>query len=369
MILMRLLRSPVARPLISIGAGLLVAAILMALSGYAPGPALSALGSGATGLAAGPTAGSSDLPLGAWHVSLFQLSQSLARCIPLLLCGLSVAIGLRAGLFNIGAQGQMIFGALASAVVGLRVVGPGTPPAVAVPLCLLSAALAGGAWAALPGALRALRGAHEVITTIVLNLVAANIADYLVGHHLQDPGSQAMQTAEIPTSSWLAPLAAHSNLTWGLFVALLAAAGVSFLIDRTAVGFEIRAVGQGPDAAAAAGIPVAAIRIAAMALSGALAGIAGGIEVLGAQHRYVDGIAGTSGFDGIAVALLAGLGGPAIAASALFFGALASGSSFMETMTSVPAPISTIVEGVVIAFAGLRFRQAASAPPVEEASR
>ncbi len=356
--------SGILRPIGSVTIGLILAAALMKASGYPPGEAFSALWTGATGLAAGPPAGTHALAFGSGHIALFQMAQSLSKMTPLLFCGLAVALGLRAGLFNIGAQGQMTFGALAAAAVGMRT---GLPPLLHIPLTLAAGAIAGAVWAALPGLLKARRGVHEVISTIMLNFVALDIANYLITHNMRDPNSQNPQTPEVAASAVLAPLIPHTALTVGLLLALLAALAVTLLIRCTALGYAIRAVGLGAEAARAAGIAVPRTLIVTMALSGALAGLAGAVEVMGVQHRYATGIAASYGFDGIAVALLGGLGGIGVAFSALFFGGLASGSSYMESLTNVPAPISVIVQAVVIAFVGMRPRPRTAPAPTAPA--
>ena len=352
-----------ARPLLSILAGLLLAAVLMQLSGYDVRAAYSALWSGATGLEMGHAHQSNQLALGGLnlHINLYQLAQSLSRVTPLLLAGLAIALGLRAGLFNIGAQGQMTVGALAAAAVGAWGTGTGkaggaglVPPFVHVPLVLLAGALVGGLWGALPGLLKAYRGVHEVIATIMLNYLGLNIVTYLVTHNLKDLKSSATQTAPIAHSAWLSPWVAGSNLTAGFVLALVLAILVTFLVRRSALGYQIRAVGLGAEAARAAGIPVARVLVTTMFLSGALAGIAGAIEVMGIHHRYVEGVAGNYGFDGIAVALLGGLGGIAVTLSAFFFGFLAGGADYMETLTNVPNSIAVIVQAFVILFVGIR---------------
>jgi len=342
------------RPLASILVGLLVAALLMMLSGYDVRGAYGALWSGATGLASGAARGSNQVGLGSLHLNLYQLAQSLARVTPLLLTGLSIALALRAGLFNIGAQGQMMVGALAAATVGLLGGSGGLPPLLHLPLTLLAGALAGGLWGALPGLLKAYRGVHVVIATIMLNYLAFNLVTYLVTHNLKDASSSSTQSPLIAPSAILPPLIAGSNLTLGFPLALLLAALISFLVRRTAPGYQIRAVGQGADAARAAGIPVERVMVMTMFLSGALAGIAGSIEVMGIHHRYVDGVAGSYGFDGIAVALLGGTGGVAVTLSAFFFGFLANGADYMESLTSVNNSIAVIVQALVILFVGIR---------------
>jgi len=346
-----------ARPLLSVLIGLALAGIIMAVSGYVVRDAYAALWTGATGLEGGPAQRAGQIALGPLHLNTFLLAQSLAKATPLLFVGLAIALGLRAGLFNIGAQGQMTCGALAAAVVGLR---SGIPVMIHVPLILLAGMATGALWGALAGWFKATRGVHEVLSTIMLNYVAVNIATYLTTHNLKDPTEQAAQTAAIDRSVWLTPLVAGGNLTVGLLLALLAAAFVAALIGRTAPGFEIRTMGMGLEAGRAAGIPVARTLTLTLALSGGLAGLAGAVEVLGVQHRYLQGIAANYGFDGIAVALLGGLSAPAVVLSALFFGALASGSTYMQLQTDVPDSIAVIVQAAVILLVGIRLLRPSS---------
>jgi simple sugar transport system permease protein len=356
----------VGRALVSVLVGLALAGLVMQLSGYNALAAFAALGSGATGLNLGPVNSRGDLPIGpapgVAHLDTFLLAQSLSRFTPLLLTGLAVALGLRAGLFNIGAQGQMVCGALAAAVVGLLGAEGGSkggswPPFLHLPATLLAGMAAGALWGALPGLLKAVRGVHEVISTILLNYIAIKFADYIVSHLVKDPKSMAVQTPLMAKSAWLPPLVPGANLTPGLALALLATVAFVLLFRRVALGFAIRAVGQGMEAARAAGIPVGPILTLTMALSGALAGLAGAIEVMGVHHRFVQGVAGSYGFDGIAVALLGGLNGGGVTLSALFFGALANGAAFMQLQTDVPDSIAILVQAVVILFVALRFRR------------
>lgn len=362
------------RPLLGVVAGLLLAGLVVRASGYPALSAFAALWSGATGLEAGPALGPTQVALGSGHVNLFLPAQSLSKVTPLIFCGLAVALGLRAGMFNIGAQGQMTVGALCAAVVGeigkRNAAGEGSlPPALHVCLVLLAGVVAGGLWGALPGLLKAVRGVHEVISTIMLNFIALDLVGYLVTHSLQDdaPGNMAAQSPLTAQTCWLWPYVQGSYLTPGILIALAAVVAYAFLIRKTALGYDIRAVGMGAEAARAGGVPVGRILVLTMALSGALAGLAGAVEVMGIHHRYVDGVASSYGFDGIAVALLGNLSGEGVALSALFFGSLASGADYMETITHVPAPISQIVQALVILFVGMRFlgRQRDTAAEVE----
>jgi general nucleoside transport system permease protein len=352
---------PLLRPLGGIVVGLLLAGIIMAWSGYHPAEAFAAMWTGATGLEAGPATSDTMVKIGTGHLNLFLLAQSLAKITPLLFTGTAIALGLRAGLFNIGAQGQMLMGALFAAVVGemgrRNSAGDGTlNPGLHVFMVLVAGAAVGGAWGAISGVLKAYRGVHEVISTIMLNFAALDIIQYLVTHNLKDdtPGSMSAQSPLMAQTSWLWPYVHGSNFTAGLVLAVLCTFAAALFISRTSTGLQIRAVGLSPDTARASGIDVKRITVLTMALSGAIAGLAGAVEVMGIHHRYVAGVGGTAGFDGIAVALLGNLSGTGVALSALFFGALASGSGYMETTTNVPAPISEIVQAVVILLVGMK---------------
>ncbi len=350
------------RPLIGITLGLLIASVLMAVSGFHPGEAYSAMWTGATGLAGGPPDGDTSIRLGSGHINLFQLAQSLARVTPLIFTGLAVAIGLNAGMFNIGAQGQMTVGALAAAVIGEIGIRNGAGdgslnPAIHIAMVMVGAAVAGGLWGALAGALKTCRGVHEVISTIMLNFIALDIVSYLVTHSLHDPEplNMAAESSLMAKTSWLWPWITGSSLTAGLPIAIILAVLTYLLVKRTSAGFQIRAVGKGIEAARANGVNVNRVLVLTMALSGAIAGLAGAIQVMGVHHRYVGGVAGTFGFDGIAVALLGNLSGPGVVLAALFFGSMAAGSGYMESVTNVPSPISEIVQASVILLVGVRF--------------
>ncbi|CEK14482.1 ABC transporter permease [Chthonomonas calidirosea] len=346
-------RPGLLRSLISVAAALLLAALLLGLSGYNVAMAFGTLWSGATGIIAGPAHGSQQVPLGSFHLDLFQLAQTLTQFIPLLLCGLAVAVGLQAGLFNIGGQGQFIAGAVTAAAVG--VAWPTLPSFFHLPLALLAGTLAGAVWGGLAGLLKAWRQVNEVVSTIMLNYVADNIANYLITHSLKDPHNQAPQTAAVSPSATLPILVRHTNLSIGLFLALLAVPVLGLLVQRTALGFRIRAVGRNAKAARVAGVPVKHTIVITMALSGALAGLAGTIQVLGAQHRYFPNLAGTYGFDGIAVALLAGIDSTSVFYSALFFGALAGGAGYLQDQTNIPDSLGRIIQAIIILFVGMRF--------------
>jgi simple sugar transport system permease protein len=282
-----------------------------------------------------------------------------------LLAGLSVALALRAGLFNIGAEGQLLVGAFAAAVLGAQDLG--LPLPIHLPLCLIAGALAGALWGAVPGALKAWRGSHEVIVTIMMNYIAIHFLHYLVNGPFRDPNSLSPATPPVLDTARLwsvrdAPELARSfggsHLSLAVLIAIASAIAYAFLFRRTALGFEIRATGQGPDAARTAGIPRGRTLTVAMALSGALAGLAGACEALGVHRRYLDAFSPGYGFDSIAVALLGGGTAFGTTLSALLFGGLSSGALQMELATGAPRQIAGIVQAIAILAVGARLLRA-----------
>ncbi len=225
---------------------------------------------------------------------------------PLLLTGLSVAVAFKAGLFNIGAAGQYLMGAISAVAVGINF--PDLPVFVHLPLAMLAGIGGGLIWGAIPGALKAYTGAHEVITTIMLNYVAANFVGWTVSTDgpLRDPTSGAIsETPDVLMSARIPFIFDRPyNVHWGIPLAILVAVFVWWLIYKTTLGFEIRTVGQNVKAARYAGIRVNWTIILTMSIAGALAGLAGAIETLGLIHRFAPEFGGGVGFDGITVALL-----------------------------------------------------------------
>jgi len=281
-----------------------------------------------------------------------ELLRSLAKATPLILTGLGVALGLRGGLFNIGAEGQLMLGALLAAWVGFA--WHGLPTWIHLPVALVCGAFAGACWAAIAGALKAWRGAHEVIVTIMLNYVAILITHWLVTGALRDPTSMAPATPQVLRSARLWAVEGGANFSAGFALAMAAVLLVGFLIHRTAVGFEIRAVGHNPAAARAAGIHVERVTVLVMAMSGALAGLAGAIEVLGVHRRFLDAFSPGYGFDSIAVALLGNLRPIGVAAAAFLFGGLGSGAVQMEAFTGTPRQVAGIIQAIVILAVAVR---------------
>lgn len=320
---------------------LVVAAIVMALAGSPPLPALAAWWEGAV-------------------TAQGALSESLLNATPLLFTGLAVAVGLLAGQFNIGVEGQLLMGALASAWVGFAV--SGLPVFVHMPLALLVGAVVGGIWGWIPGVLKAWRGAHEVITTIMMNYIAIYLTQYLVTKVCKDPNSMSPQTPEALPTAWLPVMVEGTRLSVGLLIALATALVLWYLLKRTVWGYELRAVGANPEAARAAGVQVSRVIWGSMLLSGAIGGLAGAVEVLGVHHRYYDQFSPGYGFDGIAVALLGNNHPLGAVVAAIVFGAMKNGAVYMQSVTTpaVPREITTVVQAVIIFFlAAMRFRRRA----------
>lgn len=275
------------------------------------------------------------------------------------LTGLSVAFAYRGGLFNIGAEGQITVGAFAAAVVPLAM--PAAPPPLLVPAAVLAAAIAGGVWGAIPGILRAARGVHEVLDTIMMNFIAAGLTGYLTVHVLRPAGEMIPQTPAIPPAAHLPRVGAWPLLSGvvspaspanaAVLLALAAAALVAWTLYRTPFGFRVRALGLGERAARTAGVPTAATVVLAMTLSGALAGLAGVNEVLGFRHRFLDNFAGGVGFLGIAVALLGrGRVGGVLAAAALFAG-LNAAAVEIDLSTGIPRELVLVVQALILLLA------------------
>jgi simple sugar transport system permease protein len=285
---------------------------------------------------------------GTWGLA-YGFGQVLFKTTPLVFTGLAVAIALRAGLFNIGCEGQLLMGAFAAALVGAHC--GALPWPVAIPLCILVAGLAGGVYGAIAGALKAKSGAHEVITTIMLNFIAAALLNWFGvrgGLFLRE----SQHTAEIAPSARLPRLGAAfeslhgsaANLTF--LLALLACVLVAYLLFRTRFGYELRATGLSPLAAETAGVKLPRMTFAALALSGAVAGVGGTNFVLGYKYYFEEGFSGGVGYMGIAVAVLARNHPLAILPAALLFGTLSQGGLAVNFL--VPKEIVDVLQAVVI---------------------
>jgi simple sugar transport system permease protein len=285
--------------------------------------------------------------------SRYDLGVTLYYSTALTFTGLSVAIAFQAGLFNIGAEGQLAVGAMAAAMAGLLV--PGLPPVIAPLFALGAAILAGGFWGWLPGWLRARRGSHEVINTIMLNFVAAALCSWLVTAHFQNREVQSPETPLLPPAyffrAWdpLAHWFDDAPVSLAYLFAVLVAIGTWVFLFRTAAGFELRATGENEEAARTAGIDVAHRRQLAMLLAGAFAGCVALGEVLGGVGKMRLGFSPEFGFTGIAVALLARSHPLAILVTAFLFGALHKGAADLDIETDyVTRDLSLVIQALVI---------------------
>lgn len=285
--------------------------------------------------------------------NMVNLGNTLYYTVPLIFTGLSVAVAFHAGLFNIGAQGQLIVGCLAGAAFGIAF--PDLPGFLAVVLGVLAAGLAGATWGAIPGWLRARTGSHEVITTIMLNFIAAGITSWITLGFLQNPDSQSPETSPVgdgfllhPISWGGRPLFDSAAVTHSLEFAVVVALLMWIFLYHTVPGFKIRAVGQNPHAARGAGVSVGGVQTAAMALAGGLAGLVVLSEIFAGEGKFRIGIM-DHGFTGIAVALLGRCHPVAIIFSAFLFGALHNGSMGLEFESEyVTQEVSMILRGLVI---------------------
>jgi general nucleoside transport system permease protein len=279
----------------------------------------------------------------------YQISQTIVFTIPLIFTGLSVAFAFRSGLFNIGAEGQLIMGAIAATVVGLHFAS--APAFLLLPAVLVAGTLAGALWAGIVGVLKAWTGAHEVVTTIMLNYVAQFFLEYLiVGGPLQGKNQFSSSPpigagAQLP----LLPGQTYGGVHAGLFLAIIAAIVFSFIMRRTTLGYEIRAVGQSQRAARYAGVSVKRTIIISMLISGAFAGLAGAVQIAGLRYQLTDSYKpDTTGFDAIAVSLLGQNAAIGVVLAAILFGALHAGGTIMQGDAGISANLILVLQGLIL---------------------
>lgn len=313
-------------PAAAAAVALLTLAALAVLAGASPLDALRALALGSLG-------------------SRAAIGETLLRSTGIVLTGAGACLALRAGVLNIGLEGQFLAGAAAAAAVGPALAGA---PFVARAAILLTAALAGALWVLPAAVLAAKRNVPEVLSTILLNLIAATAAGGLVRGALRDPAGDYPQSRALPDAVRLEPLFSGGRATAAVLVAFLGVAILAVLVSATPLGLKLRAVGLAPAAAHAIGLADARLKLLAFAGSGALAGLAGGLEVLGVTGRLYDPFASGVGYTGLAAALLGQAQPVASAFAGLFFAALGAGSSAMQRDTGVPAALAALVPGVLV---------------------
>ena len=321
---------PVLATLIALAFG----AVLLLLLGVNPLEAYGALFRGAFGTVSG-------------------LTQTLAKATPLLLVALGICIAFRAGVINIGGEGQIILGAIAASAVALAL--PNLPGILLVILALTAGALAGAFWGGIAGVLKARFGVNEILSTVMLNAIALQLMNFLLRGPMLDPeqiaaGTNVPQSATLPLQVWLPRLVPRTLLHAGLILAIVLAVLVYIFLWRTTIGYRIRAVGLNPSAARYAGIPVKRYMALAMILSGAFAGLAGAVEVTGIHHRMIEGLTGGYGFTGIVAALFGKLHPLGAIPASIIFGGLLVGADKMQRTVQVPSSLVVAVNGLIVLF-------------------
>ncbi len=271
---------------------------------------------------------------------------TLVYSTPLVFGGLAVGFGFKAGLFNIGAQGQFLVGALGAVMAGVALAN--APAVIAIPLAALAGAIAGGIWGFIPGFLKAVSGAHEVVSTIMMNYVAVQLLAALVSGPLKVPHSPSPVTFDVGNAAF--PIILGPNGHLGIALAALAALFVWWLLYRTTWGFEVRSVGANRDAARYAGMRPKLITVATMTFSGCLAGLAGTCVLLGVTHSMTSSFGTTVGFDSIAVALLARSNPLVIVPAALLFGGMRAGAGLMQIQAQIPVELVDVLQATILLF-------------------
>lgn len=321
-------------PALAVAGALLIGAVMLLLLDADPVRAYGALVEGAFGSSSG-------------------LTQSLVKATPLLLVGLGICIAFRASVINIGAEGQIILGAVAATWFALEF--RTAPGWVLIPGAIGIGFLAGAFWGFVPGILKARMGVNEILTTVMMNAIALQFMNFMIRGPLIDPagvsaGQYLAQSEKIPEQAWLMRLVPQTLLHAGIFVALALAVVTYVFLWRTTIGYRIRAVGLNPDASRYAGIRVPVYQALSLTLAGGLAGVAGAVEVLGVQHRLLDGITSGYGFSGIVTALFGGLHPLGTIPASFVFGGLLVGADKMQRAVQVPSALIQAILGLIVLF-------------------
>lgn len=278
------------------------------------------------------------------------LSETLVSTTPLMLSGLGIALAFRAGMFDIGGQGQLIMGAVGATLAGFSF--PHLPLVLHLPLAILAGGAFGAAWGFVPGILKARTGAHEVITSMMLNYVGLNLLSWLLTVALfqAPPRVEAISKTVAPTARLPHFAGTTLRVNAGIVLAVLIAVGVAWLLRRSTLGFQFRMLGLNHDAARVAGADVRRLYVLGMTLAGLLVGLAGAFQVLGVDFQLSPGYGGTAGFDGITIAIL-GRGTPlGVVLSSLLFGAFAAGGRAMQVQTSIPLQLVQVLQAIIVLF-------------------
>lgn len=283
----------------------------------------------------------------------YGITETLVRSVPLLLVGLGIVISFRSGIINIGGEGQILAGAIGAA--GVANAFPDLPAVILLPMVFVTGGLCGAIWGGIAGWLKARLSVNEILSTVMLNQIAIQLYLFLIRGPLIDPkevsyGTGVPQTAIIPEQIWLSKLIPGTRLHSGLIFALVLAVLVYIFLWKTSIGYRMRAVGAGPEAAQYAGINVQWYLVLAMALAGGMAGLAGVVEVTGVHHRALEGISAGYGFSGIVAALFGRLHPLGTIPAAILFGALLLGADMMQRAVNIPAAMIMVIQGLVVLF-------------------
>jgi len=306
---------------------LLITALIIALSGKNPLMAFSYMFQGA-------------------FSTEYNIGETIIKTCPLLLCSLGLCICYRAGLTSIGAEGQMAMGGLMATIAGVYFTS--LPRAVLIPVCMIMGMIGGGVWAGIVGYLKAKWGISEIINTIMMNYIAAYIVTYMCSGPIQEPPYTFIQSSQLQSSAFLTKLIQGTRIHGGVILAFVSIFIVYFLLWKSPLGYQMRAVGLNQAAARTSGINVTKNLILSMALSGVFCGLAGAVEIMGLHHRLMPGFTSNLGFDAMAIALLGGLHPLGATVASLFFGALRAGASTMQHAMQVPASLVDIIQGLVV---------------------
>ena len=307
--------------ILSLLIAIVISGVIMAVCGYNPIEAFGAILAGSFG-------------------SQRAIVQTLTQATPLIFTGLAFAFAKKASLINLGAEGQLYMGALASAAVGMLDLG--LPMALHLPLAVAAGMAAGGLYAGLVGVLKVKFGSNEVIATVMLNSIATYLVDYLLNGPMLAENSSVAQTERVLETAQLPRIFQQYQLTVAILLAVAACILVKLFMDRTALGYEIRAVGLNPDAAETAGISKAKVTIVALCISGCIAGLAGASHVLGVDRRLING------FSGISVAALAADSPVGVIFAGIVFGALRAGTMELNRTTSIPVEFVNVIQAMVV---------------------
>jgi ABC-type uncharacterized transport system permease subunit len=321
-------------PLLAVVVALFIGGVMLVVLGANPFQAYASLLEGALGSVSG-------------------LTQSLVKATPLLLVGLGICIAFRASVINIGAEGQIILGAVAATWFSLQF--RTWDGWLLIPLTLFVGFLAGAFWGFIPGVLKARFGVNEILSTVMMNAIALQFMNFMIRGPLIDPagvtaGQYLAQSEKLPEQVWLPRLIPTTLLHTGTFIAVILAIVVYIFLWRTTIGYRIRAVGLNPDASRYAGIRVPIYQALSLTLAGGLAGIAGVIEVIGVQHRLLDGITSGYGFSGIVAALFGGLHPLGTIPASYLFGSLLVGADKMQRAVQVPSALISSLLGLIVLF-------------------